>query len=112
MRNKLAKRFFPFELFCCATSVGDKETKLYFLIFIQELSFFKDMPLGQRKDRHKLDHFAKQLVDLGLPAAEVASLHKVVHLLPPPSSGVVQLARPQKVGGVPEEKNFKYCSGY
>ena len=66
------------------------------------------MPLGQRKDRHKLDHFAKQLVDLGLPAAEVTSLHEVVHLLPPPSSGVVQLARPQKVGGVPEEKNFKY----
>ena len=39
------------------------------------------MPLGQRNDRHKLDHFAKQFVDLGLPAAEVASLHKVFHLL-------------------------------
>ena len=49
-----------------------------------------------------LDHQPEESVDLVLPVAEVTTLNKVVGLLSPSTSGVVQLEGPQKVGGVLE----------
>merc|ERR1739846_161721 len=49
-----------------------------------------------------LDHLFKQLVDLILSATEVTTFDKVVDLLPPPTSGSVQLEWPQEVGSILE----------
>lgn len=38
-----------------------------------------------------LDHSGQQSIDLVLPVAKITTLHKVVGLLPPPTSWVVQL---------------------
>merc|ERR1712147_16287 len=49
-----------------------------------------------------LNHQLEEGIDLVLPVAEVTTLNKVVSLLPPSASGVVQLEGPQEVGGVLE----------
>ena len=49
-----------------------------------------------------LDHQPEESVDLVLPVAEVTALNKVVGLLPPSTSGVVQLEGPQEVRGILE----------
>jgi len=50
----------------------------------------------------QLGHLLQQLVNLVFPAAEVSTFHKVVDLLPPPTSWGVQLEWPKEVGGVLE----------
>ena len=50
----------------------------------------------------QLDHLPQELVDLVLPVAEVSTLDKVVGLLSPSPSWVVQLEGPQEVRGVLE----------
>jgi len=50
----------------------------------------------------RLDHLSEELVDLCLPVSEVSTLHEVVDLLAPSSSGVVELHGPQEVAGVLE----------
>ena len=49
-----------------------------------------------------LDHQPEESVDLVLPVAEVTTLNKVVGLLSPSTSGVVQLEGPQEVRGILE----------
>merc|ERR1719239_1916378 len=49
-----------------------------------------------------LNHLFQQLIDLVLTAAKVTTLDEVVDLLPPPTSGGVQLEGPQEVGRVLE----------
>merc|ERR1719433_420813 len=49
-----------------------------------------------------LDHFLQEVVDLVLSAAEVSTLDKVVGLLSPSPSWVVQLEGPQEVGSILE----------
>merc|ERR1712019_179312 len=50
----------------------------------------------------QLDHFLQEVIDLVLSATEVSTLDKVVGLLSPSTSWVVQLEGPQEVGGVLE----------
>ena len=50
----------------------------------------------------QLDHFLQEVIDLVLSATEVSTLDKVVGLLSPSPSWVVQLEGPQEVGGVLE----------
>merc|ERR1719225_1005056 len=52
-----------------------------------------------------LDHFLQEVVDLVFSAAEVSTLDKVVGLLSPSPSWVVQLEGPQEVGGVLEVRS-------
>merc|ERR1712003_47911 len=49
-----------------------------------------------------LDHFLQKLVNLVLTATKVTTFDKVVNLLPPSTSGGVELEGPQEVGGVLE----------
>ena len=53
-------------------------------------------------DNKYLNHFLQEIIDLVFSAAEVATLDKVVSLLSPSSSWVVQLEGPQEVGRVLE----------
>merc|ERR1712019_312728 len=50
----------------------------------------------------QLDHFLQEVVDFVLSATEVSTLDKVVGLLSPSPSWVVQLEGPQEVGSVLE----------
>jgi len=51
---------------------------------------------------NNLDHFLEEVIDLVLSVAKVSTLNKVVGLLSPSTSWVVELEWPQEVGGILE----------